>query len=410
MEYDAPRDIMETLAHLVVDANDVLHFKLVRAVEDIEDDEKAFGPDMSHQVFGENENIFGYTDLNIRLYYTAASLQTYLGITYSDKIDPVHFDGVKPDNIADKISPMLAPNYHTNIDDFVKSLMKDDDFVPYGDLIHSFSIDNFNGVDRKFEVYFCETKTPNFLNFHTRLQTFLLWYVDAASFIDIEDDQWTFFILYEQYNTCDGNRRWAVAGMSTVYRYYAWPFHTRPRISQALVLPPFQRNGLGAQLLQAIYSHYVSFNSVIDITVEDPSDDFQRLRDYVDAQNCETLPAFNPKILFDGYNKDMATQAQSKFKINNKQARRVYEILRLRHTDTTDVQQYKMFRLDVKNRLNAPFQKKKNDMKKLQKVLKPEEYAATLSTFGVEETFQRLNVQYQSLETHYKKVIDRLDS
>lgn len=52
----------------------------------------------------------------------------------------------------------------------------------------------------------------------------------------------------------------------------------------------------------------------------------------------------------------MATQAQSKFKINSKQARRIYEILRLRHTDTTDVQQYQMYRLDVKNRLNAPFQ------------------------------------------------------
>lgn len=49
-------------------------------------------------------------------------------------------------------------------------------------------------------------------------------------------------------------------------------------------------------------------------------------------------------------------------------------------------------------------------MKKLQTVLKPEEYAATLSTFGIEETFQRLNVQYQALESHYKKVIDRLDS
>lgn len=49
--------------------------------------------------------------------------------------------------------------------------------------------------DRKFEVYYCETTTPNFLSFHTRLQTFLLWYVDAASFIDVEDDQWTFFIV-----------------------------------------------------------------------------------------------------------------------------------------------------------------------------------------------------------------------
>lgn len=41
---------------------------------------------MCHQVFGDNENIFGYTDLVIKLYYSAGSLQTYLGIEYSDKV------------------------------------------------------------------------------------------------------------------------------------------------------------------------------------------------------------------------------------------------------------------------------------------------------------------------------------
>lgn len=49
---------------------------------------------------------------------------------------------------------------------------------------------------RQFDVYFCEITTPNFLQFHTRLQTFLLWYVDGASFIDVDDDQWNFFIMY----------------------------------------------------------------------------------------------------------------------------------------------------------------------------------------------------------------------
>lgn len=58
----------------------------VRNQEDIENDETSFGPDMCHQVFGENENIFGYTDLHIRLYYSAGSLQTYLGIEYTDKV------------------------------------------------------------------------------------------------------------------------------------------------------------------------------------------------------------------------------------------------------------------------------------------------------------------------------------
>lgn len=58
----------------------------MRQVEDIEDENCSFGPEMCHQIFGESENIFGYSNLHIRLYYTAASLHTYLGIEYTDKV------------------------------------------------------------------------------------------------------------------------------------------------------------------------------------------------------------------------------------------------------------------------------------------------------------------------------------
>jgi histone acetyltransferase 1 len=51
-----------------------------------------------------------------------------------------------------------------------------------------------------------------------------------------------------------------------VYEYYAYPDNIRPRISQMLVLPPFQRIGLGAQLLDNIYRHYTRQPHVTDIT------------------------------------------------------------------------------------------------------------------------------------------------
>lgn len=61
-------------------------FISVRSQKDIEDEDTSFGPEMCHQVFGENENIFGYQDLQIHLYYSAGSLLTYLGIEYTDKV------------------------------------------------------------------------------------------------------------------------------------------------------------------------------------------------------------------------------------------------------------------------------------------------------------------------------------
>ena len=42
-----------------------------------------------------------------------------------------------------------------------------------------------------------------------------------------------------------------------------------------------------------MYRNFRSDQRVVDITVEDPSDNFVRLRDFVDTKNCLELPAFS---------------------------------------------------------------------------------------------------------------------
>ena len=36
---------------------------------------------------------------------------------------------------------------------------------------------------------------PGFREYHEKMQTFLLWFIDAASFIDVDDDKWEYFIM-----------------------------------------------------------------------------------------------------------------------------------------------------------------------------------------------------------------------
>lgn len=95
--------------------------------------------------------------------------------------------------------------------------------------------------------------------------------------------------------------------------------------------------------------------SVIDITVEDPSEDFQRLRDFVDCCRCSKLASFSKENLLKGFNKAMANEAKFIHKVNPKQARRIYEILRLKETNINDPEQYREYRLAVKQRLNWPY-------------------------------------------------------
>ena len=57
----------------------------------------------------------------------------------------------------------------------------------------------------------------------------------------------------------------------------------RLRLSQCVIFPPFKRQGHGARLLRAFYKMGREDASVLDMSVEDPSPEFQALRDLTGA-------------------------------------------------------------------------------------------------------------------------------
>ena len=63
----------------------------------------------------------------------------------------------------------------------------------------------------------------------------------------------------------------------------------------------------------------------------------------------------------DGFNEGMVKDSNEKLKLCRRQTRRVYEIVRLHWTKKSgplkeDAPEYKAYRVDVKKRLNIPFQ------------------------------------------------------
>lgn len=52
------------------------------------------------------------------------------------------------------------------------------------------------------------------------------------------------------------------------------------------------------------------------MTVEDPSDDFQRLRNFVDARLCKGLKSFGRDAIKKGFNKEMIREARETFKVS----------------------------------------------------------------------------------------------
>ena len=57
--------------------------------------------------------------------------------------------------------------------------------------MHSF----LDGFDRHFEVYETNIEAAGFRDYHARIQPLLLFYVDAASYIDVDDDKWCYHLL-----------------------------------------------------------------------------------------------------------------------------------------------------------------------------------------------------------------------
>ncbi|XP_071943562.1 histone acetyltransferase type B catalytic subunit-like isoform X2 [Antedon mediterranea] len=364
---------------------------------------------MTHQLFGQTENIFGYKDLRIQLYYSSTRLAVYLNHNYSEKINPNQYEGVKADNVIKAIVDTLEIQPITSKDEFIKELAKESTFKPSGNLIHSYSRER-EGSTSQFQVYKHDRMSlDSFREYHSRMQTFLWFFIDGASYIDTDDDQWLYYTFFEK-QVEGSSTRYNFVGYMTLYRYYAYPDKIRLRISQLLILPPYQKQGHGAEILQAIYRDFVSDINVLDFTVEDPSDNFVRLRDYVDCKVCMNLPSFQADVIHKGFTHTMENEALEKSKIHKKQVRRVYEILRLRATDMSDAEAVKAYRIEVKQRLNIPFQKQKNELEKLKKVLKPEELAAAMQAVDTNERFKMLEKWYQEHIDAYMRVIGKLSS
>ena len=123
------------LAEYVCDGNDALEFKMVfyeftmsmiyfnlfhpkvKTAEDFDDAEAAFLPEMCHQIYGDNENIFGYKGLKVKLYMSASSLESYVTHEFDDKVDPAKTDGVTADDVISPLVKILAPGSFTDSKD-----------------------------------------------------------------------------------------------------------------------------------------------------------------------------------------------------------------------------------------------------------------------------------------------------
>lgn len=114
----------------------------------------------------------------MQIYHTCGSLQTYFSFRH-DGAEALQGRGVAADDVEAMFHPWLPEAGHVKTRvELLRALEQEVEFVPPGELV-----DSYTSQGRTFDIFFGTIDTPGLVEFHTRLQLFTLWWIEAASYI-----------------------------------------------------------------------------------------------------------------------------------------------------------------------------------------------------------------------------------
>lgn len=266
------------VSDLVKDANECIFFRMVTDENHVAESDKEGGvytPLMSHQLFGDEETINGYLNPSINVFLSPLFLPCIV-VGYDKKI--------LEEGATDLMKPMKQAfgTAHDNLDEFAMAIKEEGKVIDSpGELVMTRDLDS-EGI---LEIWRSNlaTASPFVKMIHARMEPLLLFYIDAASAIEADDPCWEILLCTIK---SGGNVR--IVGMSTIYAFYVYPDRKRFRLSQAFVLPHEQHKGIGSAIVDAVFD-LAKRQGVVDVTLEDPTDDFRRLRDKNDLKEMIKL-------------------------------------------------------------------------------------------------------------------------
>eukprot|EP00298_Acanthocystis_sp_HF-20_P003639 c13991_g1_i1.p1 GENE.c13991_g1_i1~~c13991_g1_i1.p1 ORF type:complete len:377 (-),score=128.85 c13991_g1_i1:33-1163(-) len=314
-----------------------------------EPEKKYFSPLFVHQIFPEDTQT--PEEPMFELIYRASDLS--LCFRNLSSVD---------NKLRSCLEKVINHPFSTNLDDFTN---KKDTFSPYGRKIHEYKIkeqsnlvpQNSSDLNATYEIYLGDFSDHKFVQFHRRMQLFTLLFIDGASFIEENDDRWLVYTLFKR-EELGGDIRYSFIGFSTVYQFYSYPDKIRRRVSQFVILPPFQNRGHGFHLLSHIFCENKNDKDCVELLVEDPTDDFQNLRLIVEMKICfdEKIFTFEDNKYWN-LTKDDISAISSQVRICSASVKRIHEIFKQEKLrGSSDQKELKAFRLRVKTRLYKSYE------------------------------------------------------
>ena len=96
-------------------------------------------------------------------------------------------------------------------------------------------------------------------------QKLVPFFIEGGTQIDLEDSRWTTFLFTSH---CTDASACSFIGFATIYHFFHYPSvtTTRNRISQFVILPPFQQTGLGSLFYKKLIRQFQLDERVSEIT------------------------------------------------------------------------------------------------------------------------------------------------
>jgi histone acetyltransferase 1 len=213
------------------------------------------------------------------------------------------------------------------------------DWKPPGELMNSFSVHG-----KQYEIWKSPLGDDKAQRIWQNMRILVLLFIEGATTEGLDDeetlDRWSLYLLYDVTPLSNASATpYTLAGFSTSYRSWIFPTFdimratkqlpspppeangeaqkytpprltqdpetflfnekvnrletsSRERISQFLILPPYQGQSLGSRLYDVIFQDLVKKPFIYEIPVEDPSEAFDAMRDYSDIVYLRKMPAF----------------------------------------------------------------------------------------------------------------------
>ncbi|KAJ5599168.1 Acyl-CoA N-acyltransferase [Penicillium hetheringtonii] len=293
------------------DANDALHITVVQPGDTKPKTLSTFHPQFTYPIFGDDEQIFGYKGLVIRLRFAAHDLRPHVHISYDERFKAV--DDTTATDLLGALKPFVPEESLINLPEYEKNIQEDPDakdFTPPGKLVYSYNVD-----ERNYEIWAGSLADPAVQKILDRAQVLVSLFIEAGTPLDTDDPEWSlerwtvFFVGTANTNGIFLLNRWIRYNLP-ILALPARPIRksnrqgwriplpeikiselpARLRIAQFLVLPSHHRSGHGTHLYTTIHAFCLADPTIVELTVEDPNEAFDALRDSADF--CLLRPEF----------------------------------------------------------------------------------------------------------------------